>query len=137
MVQSASHLARTARSGSKSGSDQRSSRIAWRRTVRLGERSTTMPRYLIERIFEDPDVDEEKLSEVGQRASKLIGEQYHEVVWEHSHVVSDDEGTIRSFCIYSAPDAQMLQDHADAVGFHRVGMIYQIGGDVSPSDFPD
>ncbi|HEY3095707.1 MAG TPA: nickel-binding protein [Acidimicrobiia bacterium] len=96
-----------------------------------------MPRYLIERIFIDPDVDEEKLSEVGQRASRLIGEQFPDIVWEHSHVVSDDDGRIKSFCVYSAPDPQRLQDHADEVGFHRIGMIYQIGGDVSPSDFPD
>jgi hypothetical protein len=96
-----------------------------------------MPRYLIERIFEDPDIDEEKLGEIGQRASRLIAEQFRDVVWEHSHVVSDEEGTIRSFCVYSASDPQRLLDHADALGFHRVGTIYQVGGDVSPDDFPD
>jgi Protein of unknown function (DUF4242) len=96
-----------------------------------------MPRYLIERIFTDPDVDEDKLREVGLGARRLINEKFRDIVWEHSHVVSDDDGTIKSFCVYSASEPQRLRDHAEALGFHRVGTIYQIGGDVSPDDFPD
>jgi hypothetical protein len=96
-----------------------------------------MPRYLIERIFEDPDPDEDKLREFGHSAKRVAMEQFRDVVWEHSHVVVDDEGRLKSFCVYTAPEPQMLQDHADALGFHRVGTIYQIGGDVSPDDFPD
>ena len=93
-----------------------------------------MPRFLIERVF---SVDEAQMPAVSRESKRLAIEEFPTIVWEHSHVVSDDDGRIKSFCVYSAPDPQRLQDHADEVGFHRIGMIYQIGGDVSPSDFPD
>lgn len=96
-----------------------------------------MPRYLIERIFEDPDPDEDKLRDFGETAKRLTAEQFRDIVWEHSHVVVDNDGRIKSFCVYTAPEPQRLKDHADALGFHRIGVIYQIGGDVSPDDFPD
>ena len=56
-------------------------------------------------------------------------------MWEHSHVVTDDEGLIRSFCVYGAPDVQRIKDHAAVLGCHRIDSIFEIAGDVSPADY--
>jgi hypothetical protein len=93
-----------------------------------------MPRYLIERTFED--VDEEAMASVGQRSADLIRERFTSITWEHSHVVVDNEGNTKSFCVYLGPDEDTVREHAGALGMHRVDAIYEIGGDISPSDFP-
>jgi hypothetical protein len=91
-----------------------------------------MPRYVIERDF--GDVGEEEIQAVAAR-SKLTGtEQFPDIRWEHSHVCSDAEGAIKSFCVYEAPSPERLQDHADRVGGHVVTRIYEIVGDVRPED---
>jgi Protein of unknown function (DUF4242) len=90
-----------------------------------------MARYVVERDF--GQVGEDEIQEVAAR-SKVTGiEQFPDISWEHSHVVSDtDSGTIKSFCVYSAPAAERLHEHAQAVGGHEVIRIYEIVGDVTP-----
>lgn len=92
-----------------------------------------MPRYVIERTY---DVGEDEMPEVGRRSKRIVAEQFPQIVWEHSHVVVDDEGTLKSFCIYDAPDEQMVRQHAALLGQHVVDHVYEIGGDVTPDDFP-
>ena len=92
-----------------------------------------MPKYLIERTYE---VGEEGMPEVGRRSKRIAGEQFPEIVWEHSHVVMDKDGTLKSFCVYIAPDEEMVRRHAELLGQHRVDRVYEIGGDVTPDDFP-
>jgi hypothetical protein len=92
-----------------------------------------MPRYLIERTY---TVDMDGLPTVATR-SKAIGHyQYPEIVWEHSHVVVGTDGTPKSFCVYDAPNEEMVREHATRLGDHAVTTIYEIAGDVSPADFP-
>jgi len=92
-----------------------------------------MPRYLIERTY---TVDMDGLPTVATR-SKAIGHyHYPEIVWEHSHVVVGNDGTPKSFCIYGAPNEEMVREHANLLGDHVVTTIYEIAGDVSPADFP-
>ena len=70
-----------------------------------------MPRYLIERTY---SVDMDGLPTVATR-SKAIGHyHYPEIVWEHSHVVVGADGTPKSFCIYEAPNEEMVREHAGA-----------------------
>jgi hypothetical protein len=92
-----------------------------------------VPRYLIERTY---SVDEEEMPEVGRRAKAIAADQFPEIAWEHSHVVADESGTIKSFCVYEAPSVEMVRDHAAMVGSHQVERVYEIGGDVTPADFP-
>jgi hypothetical protein len=92
-----------------------------------------MPRYLIERIY---TVDVEKLPEVATRSKAIGHHRYPEIVWEHSHVVVDSEGTPRSYCIYEAPSEEMVREHAELLGDHSIQEIYEVAGDVSPADFP-
>ncbi len=92
-----------------------------------------MPRYLIVRRF---DVAEDRMPVVGRRSRELVESQFPEIVWEHSHVVVDDAGTVRTFCIYTAPDEEQVRDHAQHLGSHTIEMLHEIAGDVTPADFP-
>lgn len=92
-----------------------------------------MPRYLIERIY---TVDLDELAAVGTRSKAIGHHRYPEIVWEHSHVVVDGDGTPRSYCVYQAPSEEMVREHAQLLGDHTIKEIYEIAGDVSPSDFP-
>jgi hypothetical protein len=92
-----------------------------------------MPRYVIERTF---DVDEDEMFELNQRSRKIAMDQFPDIVWEYSHVVVDDEGTLKSFCVYSATNEEMVRQHAEILGNHVVDHVYEIGGTVTPEDFP-
>lgn len=93
-----------------------------------------MPRYLIARTF---TVDIDEMPTVGRRSKTAAQEQFPGIVWEHSHVVVDDEGVVRTFCIYTAPDESTVREHAVVLGEHTVDAVHEIAGDVSPADFPD
>ena len=84
-----------------------------------------MPKYLIERTY---DVAEEDMPDVGRRSKRIALEQFPEIVWEHSHVVVDTDGTLKSFCVYVAPNEEMVRRHAKEGGFpaNRVARVATI-----------
>lgn len=92
-----------------------------------------MPRYVIERSY---TVDESEVPVVATRSKRIARDDYPEIVWEHSHVVLDQNGVPKSFCIYAAPDEDIVRRHADQLGDHTIVAIYEIAGDVTPDDFP-
>ena len=92
-----------------------------------------MPRYVIERTYE---VSEDEMPNVGRRSKRIAAEQFPDIVWEHSHVVVDHDGTLKSFCVYQAPTEDMVREHAVLLGQHTVDHVYEIVGDVTPDDFP-
>jgi hypothetical protein len=91
-----------------------------------------MPRYLIERKF---SVTESEMPQVGRRSNQLTAERFPGIVWEHSHVVVDDNGMAGTYCVYQAPDEETVRQHAIALGQHEY-WIQEIVGDVTPADFP-
>lgn len=92
-----------------------------------------MARYLIVRRF---DVAEEEMPEVGRRSRRTIEDSYPQITWEHSHVVVGGDGTVMTYCVYDAPDEEMLRAHASDLGNHTIDGIHEIAGDVTPADFP-
>jgi hypothetical protein len=93
-----------------------------------------MPRFIIERSY---DIDIEAMPDIGRRSKQITADEFPDtIVWEHSHVVVDEEGNVKSFCVYKAPDADVIREHAGMLGNHVVDRIYEIGGDVTPADFP-
>ena len=92
-----------------------------------------MARYLLERVF---TVGQEQMNAVGRRSRQLAEERYPSIHWEHSHVVVDDAGRVMTFCVYEAPDEDILLKHAGDLGDHDVLRISEIVGDVTPDDFP-
>jgi hypothetical protein len=106
---------------------------AWHILDQISLRRSGMPRYLIERKFE---VTEEEMPEVGRRSRVIAEDQFPEIVWEVSHVAVDDDGLVKTFCVYGAPTEAMVREHAKELGFHKILSIYEIAGDVTPADFP-
>ena len=92
-----------------------------------------MPRFVIERAY---TVDEAEVPVVATRSKRLARDHFPEIIWEHSHVVIDRDGTPKSFCVYAAPTEAIVRDHADRLGDHSVVAVYEIAGDVTPDDFP-
>lgn len=92
-----------------------------------------MPRYLIARTFE---VDEKQMPVVGRRSRQVIEEHLPEITWEHSHVVIDDDGTVQTYCVYSAPSEDAIIEHSRMLGQHTIDLLREIAGDVTPADFP-
>ncbi len=92
-----------------------------------------MPRYLVVRKF---DVSEEEMPEVGRRSREVMEGSYPQIVWEHSHVVVDDDGTVWTYCVYEAPNEETVREHSVDLGKHTVEQVLEIAGDVTPADFP-
>jgi hypothetical protein len=94
-----------------------------------------MPRYLIERVWDWSQ--EEEMAASGALSKRVLAEdvQFSSVTWEHSHVVMDEDGQLKSFCVYTSPNTGLIREHAELVGDHTVKGIYEIGGDISPEDF--
>jgi hypothetical protein len=92
-----------------------------------------MPRYMIVRCF---DVTEPEMGPVGRRSRELTEGEFPEITWEHSHVVVDDVGKVRTYCVYAAPTEEMVREHASRLGQHKIDLLEEIAGDVTPADFP-
>lgn len=94
-----------------------------------------MPRYLIERAW--GELEDEEMAAKGPLSKRLLseGDQFSAVTWEHSHVVMGDDGRLRSFCVYSSPNTELIEEHSVLLGDHMIKGIYEIGGDISPADF--
>ena len=92
-----------------------------------------MPRYLIERTY---TVDVNELPTVATRSKAIGHHKYPEIVWERSHVVVGSDGIPKSFCVYDAPNEEVVREHARQLGDHYVDTIWEIAGDVTPADFP-
>ena len=91
-----------------------------------------MPRYVIERVY-DTTVQED-IARIGVRTKSVAREHFPDITWDHSHVVSDGS-TIKSFCVYEAPNEERLREHAEIVGGHAITHMYEIAADVTPADF--
>jgi hypothetical protein len=92
-----------------------------------------VPRYMIVRTF---DCVQEEMPVVGRRSRELVESDFPQIVWEHSHIVVDQTGKVRSFCVYDAPDMETVKAHSSRLGQHEIDSIDEIAGDVSPADFP-
>lgn len=92
-----------------------------------------MPRYVVERLFDQ----REPTPRDSQLSKRLIGEEFTDLVWEHTHVVdADSDGAVRTFCIYTAPNEQRIREHAARLLEHTIVNIYELAADVAPSDIP-
>jgi hypothetical protein len=92
-----------------------------------------MPRYLVVRSFQ---VGEDQMPAVGRRSREIVEQEFPQITWEHSHVIVDDDGAVKTYCVYTAPDEQTVLDHSKLLGQHTVDQLAEIAGDVSPADFP-
>jgi hypothetical protein len=82
------------------------------------------------------DCGEGEMPSIGRKSRELIENKFADVKWEHSHVVVDDTGNVRTFCVYEAPDEETVRAHASQLGMHNILSLDEIAGDVTPADFP-
>ena len=73
---------------------------------------------------------------IGRSSRELTENDFPEITWEHSHVIVDDDGLVKTFCVYEAPDEAVVREHSKKLGNHTVDNLYEIAGDVTPADFP-
>ena len=92
-----------------------------------------MTRFIVVRSF---DVGEAEMPRVGRRSREIVENEFPEITWEHSHVVVDETGKVRTFCIYAAPSEDIVREHSARLGQHRLDSVDEIVGDVTPADFP-
>jgi len=88
---------------------------------------------MIVRSFE---VGESDMPAVGRRSREIVENELPEITWEQSHVVVDDNGLVRTFCIYTAPNEDVVRDHSTRLGQHTLDSLDEIVGVVTPADFP-
>ena len=82
------------------------------------------------------DVGEGEMPAVGRRSREIVDHELPEITWELSHVVVDDNGLVRTFCVYDAPNEELVLEHSSRLGQHRIDSLDEIVGDVTPADFP-
>ncbi len=72
-----------------------------------------MPKYVIEREipgagqFSDSDI-----TAISQKSCGVLNELGTEIQWVHSYVTAD-----KIYCVYIAPDEEMVRQHASMGGF--------------------
>ena len=80
-----------------------------------------MPRYVVERVWDD--LDEEQMKGVGFRSNRVKAESFPDITWEHSHVVTTPNGDVKTFCIYRSPNEALVHEHAEANIHKNSGVI--------------
>ena len=88
---------------------------------------------MIERRFK---VGESEMPSIGRRSKEIVVGQFPAIVWEHSHVLVDDEGLVHTYCVYEAPSEEVVREHSKMLGQHTLDFLHEIAGDVTPADFP-
>ena len=87
-----------------------------------------MPRYLIRRVL--GDVSDAELEAAADVSRRVRADQFPDIEWEHSHVVRTPEG-LASYCVYAAPTAERLRDHAAAAGL-PADEVHEIAHELLP-----
>lgn len=72
-----------------------------------------MPKYVIEREIPGAGTwPAEKMQAVARKSNEILDGMGGKVQWLHSYVVND-----KIYCVYIAPDAAAIQEHARKGGF--------------------
>jgi hypothetical protein len=77
------------------------------------DREQIMPKYVIEReIPEAGKLSPEELHGISQKSCGVLRELGPQVQWVQSYVTDD-----KIYCVYIAPDAESVREHAERGGF--------------------
>ena len=72
-----------------------------------------MPKYVIERELPGAGkLTPEQLKAISQTSCGVLSKLGPQIQWVHSYVTDD-----KIYCIYNAPNMQMIKDHAQQGGF--------------------
>ncbi len=71
-----------------------------------------MPKYIIEREIQGAgNLTAEELKGVSQKSCGVLTNLGPQIQWVHSYVTGD-----KVYCIYNAPNEDMIREHASQVG---------------------
>jgi hypothetical protein len=87
-----------------------------------------VPRYLIRRVL--GDVSDAELEAAADVSRRVRVDQFPDIEWEHSHVVRTTEG-LTSYCVYTAPTAERVRDHAASAGL-PADEVHEIAHELVP-----
>jgi hypothetical protein len=90
-----------------------------------------MPRYLVERLFDD--ISDDDMLAAAVRSDETRNADFPDLTWEHSYMCVESGGSITSFCVYASPSEERIREHAKAFGAHVVGRVWEIVEDMSPA----
>jgi len=72
-----------------------------------------MPKYLIEREIEGAgNLTQEELARISQKSCSVLNSLGPTIQWVQSYVTND-----KVYCVYIAPDANLIREHAEQGGF--------------------
>ncbi len=72
-----------------------------------------MPKYVIERELKDAGkLTSQQLKETSRTSCDVLREMGPEIQWVNSYVTGD-----KIYCVYIAPDEEMIRKHAQQAGF--------------------
>jgi hypothetical protein len=72
-----------------------------------------MPKYVIERELPGAGkLSPEQLKSISQTSCGVLNKLGPQIQWVHSYVTDD-----KIYCIYNAPNMQLIKDHAQQGGF--------------------
>lgn len=72
-----------------------------------------MPKFVIERTIPGAgSLTAEQLKTISQTSCGVLKSLGPTIQWEHSYVTDD-----KIYCVYSAPNAEMIREHARLGGF--------------------
>jgi cell division inhibitor SulA len=83
-----------------------------------------MPKYVIERdIPEAGKLSAEQLQAISQKSCGVLKQLGPQIQWVQSYVTDD-----KIYCVYIAPDEEMVREHAQQGGFpaNRISQIKQV-----------
>ena len=83
-----------------------------------------MPKYLIEREIPGAGkLSPAELQAISQKSCGVLSNIGPQIQWVHSYVVDD-----KIYCVYIAPNAEVVRDHARQGGFpaNKVSQVHAI-----------
>jgi hypothetical protein len=87
-----------------------------------------MPTFVIERTIPGAgQMTLQNLRAVSQRSCSVLHELGPRIQWVHSYVTDD-----KLFCIYRAPDADVIREHASRGGF-PIDAVLQVRSVIDPT----
>jgi hypothetical protein len=87
-----------------------------------------MPRFLIERDLPGAGrLSPEELQQLSQKSCSVLSELGPQIQWVQSYVTDD-----KIYCVYIAPSAEMIREHARRGGF-PANVVSQIRAGIDPT----
>lgn len=83
-----------------------------------------MPKYVIEReISGAGKLSDQELKAISQKSCGVLSKMGPQIQWVHSFVTDD-----KIYCVYIAPNEQMIREHARQGGFpaNRVSAVKRV-----------